>query len=156
MSSTESKLEVLVKIAKVLNNHDITWCVGASLLLYFKGITEVFQDIDIMVMEEDVDRVSQILLEHGRLQPQNPNAQYKTKHFLEFVVDGVDIDVMAGFVIVSGGVDYYFPLERSSVKDFITVNNITIPLQSLEEWRTYYNLMGRVEKVKMIDSYFCS
>jgi hypothetical protein len=49
--------------------------------------------------------------------------------------------------------EYYFPLKRETIKDFTEVNGIRIPLQALEEWHTYYQLMGRTEKVKIIDAW---
>ena len=52
---TERKLDVLADIARALNQSGVTWAVGGSLLLYFKGKTGVFRDIDLMVCETDVE-----------------------------------------------------------------------------------------------------
>jgi len=153
MENIKHKLTVLARIAEEFNHKDVTWAIGASLLLYFKGITSEFHDIDIMVAEEDVETVKNILLSLGDIIPPKPNGKYKTKCFLEFHVDGVDVDSMAGFVIVNQDKDYYFPLKKENIKDFTEVHGIKIPLQSVEEWRNYYELMGRDEKVKMIDAY---
>ncbi len=152
MDNIEHKLAVLAQIAEELNHKDVTWAIGASMLLYFKGITSEFHDIDIMIAEEDVETVKDVLLSLGDIQQPNPNGKYKTKCFLEFHVDGVDIDAMAGFVIVNKEKEYYFPLKKENIKDFTEVHGIKIPLQSIEEWRKYYELMGRNEKVKMIDA----
>lgn len=148
------KLEVLVKLADLLNRHRITWAVGASLLLYFKGIVTDFQDIDILVDEKDADTVRQLLSGLGRLQPPNPSARYETKVFLEYLVDGVEVDLMAGFAIVAEGRSYPCPLAKERISEFVTIRNTKIPLQSLEEWKGYYALMGRTEKVRRIEAYF--
>ncbi|WP_349948654.1 hypothetical protein ABFV83_09635 [Lacrimispora sp. BS-2] len=153
MESIENKLTVLSQIAKELNQKNVTWAIGASLLLYFKGITSEFHDIDIIAVEEDAEIIKDVLLSLGNLQKPNPNAKYKSKSFMEFIVDGVDIDVMAGFTIVNNDKEYYFPLKKKEINDYTEVNGIGIPLHSLEEWRNYYELMGRDEKVKMIDAY---
>lgn len=151
MESVKKKLMVLSNIARKLNQRNLTWAIGGSLLLYFKGITNEFHDIDIMVAEEDVEVLKEIMLTFGQLLPPNPKVEYKTKHFLEFNVEGVEIDVMAGFTIVNRENEYYFPLRAGSVNDYTEVNGVLIPLQSIAEWRKYYELMGRTEKVKMID-----
>ncbi|WP_313186585.1 nucleotidyltransferase domain-containing protein [Lacrimispora sp.] len=151
MDDIKHKLTVLARIADELNHKDVTWAIGASLLLYFKGIASEFHDIDIMIAEEDVEAVKDVLLSLGDIQQPDPNAKYKTKCFMEFHVDGVDIDAMAGFVIVNQDKEYYFPLKKETIKDSTEVHGIKIPLQSVEEWRKYYELMGRKEKVKMID-----
>ena len=141
-------------IAESLNKNNITWAIGASLLLYFKGIANEFNDIDIIIDEKDVEKVKKILLSFGSLQPKNPNVQYKTKHFLEFKIDDIDFDIISGFVIVCDNDEYYFPLEKNMIKDYININDVNIPLHSIEEWHTYYKLMGRTEKVKMIDYFY--
>ena len=147
----ERKLYALTRIAHLLNNSNVTWAVGASVLLYFKGIVDNFHDIDIVISEDDIDTVKELLSSCGTLQPPNPNVRYKTRAFLEYVIDGVDVDVMAGLVILGGEDEHYFPLMQESIADYIQLNDSTVPLQSLEEWKQYYSLMGRTEKVKLIE-----
>jgi hypothetical protein len=153
MTKIEHKLTVLSQIAQELNQKNITWAVGASLLLYFKGIVTDFHDIDIMVAEDDANEAKAVLLSIGTLQPPSPNISYKTKHFMEFIVEGVEIDVMAGFVIMSNDIEHNFPIKAENIKEFTQLNEVQIPLQSLEEWRVYYQLMGRFEKVELIDAW---
>lgn len=150
-TETEKKLLVLSQIGQALNDAGIVWAVGASLLLYFKGKTDTFHDIDIMITESDVKSVKEILIQYGKLALPSPDKQYRTKHFLEFTIDDVEIDVMAGFVIVCDEVEYDCSLDPESISDFTEVNEVKIPLQSLDEWRRYYKLMGRTTKVEMID-----
>ena len=121
------------------------------MLLYFKGKTDIFHDIDLMVGEKDIDAAKALLLTIGDLLPEKPNPQYKTRHFLEFSVDGVDVDVMAGFIIVRDGKDYDCSLLPEQIEEYIPLNGELIPLQSLRDGRKYYELMGREAKVAMID-----
>ena len=92
------------KLAQRFHEESITWCVGASLLLYVKGIATDFHDIDIMVLEEDALRVKDVLLRMGSQQPSHSNPRYQTTYFFEFIVAGVEIDVMGDFVIVKDGI----------------------------------------------------
>ena len=151
MEQLEHKLTVLSDVAHILNENGIVWAVGASILLYFKGKTDFFNDIDIMVVENDADKLKKLLLPMGVMAPPNPNKQYKTRHFFEFTIQGVDVDVMAGFVIVKDEIEYNCSLRREQIAEYIQVNDENIPLQSLEDWRNYYDLMGRTQKVEMID-----
>lgn len=107
-----------------------------------------------MVAEEGAEKVKEILLSFGKLQPKNPDVKYSTKVFMEFIVEGVDIDVIAGFTIINNGIANYFPLEREEIKETILLEENIIPLQSLEMWEKYYQLMGRDNKVRMIKKYF--
>ena len=149
--TTENKLRVLTRIAETLNSHGITWGVGASLLLNFKSITQEFHDIDLMTTAEDVEQVKELLSGLGELQPPNPNDRYFSRHFYEFVIDGVDVDVMEGFVIVHDGQKINCPFSADSIAETIELDGQKIPLQAVPEWRRYYALMGREAKVNMID-----
>ncbi len=149
----EKKFEVLAKIAVEFNKNNIVWAVGASMLLYFKGIIKEFNDIDIMIKEEDAKKAKEILNNMGELIQKSPTQQYKTKVFLEYVVDEVDIDVMAGFVIVNNDKDHYFPLKKEDISEMIVVNGQNIPLHSVSEWQKYYLLMNKMSRVKEINDF---
>jgi hypothetical protein len=152
MNDLEHKLKVLAEIGRVLDEKEITWAIGASLLLYLKGMVSSFHDIDLLVAEKDLKKLKEALSPFGKSEPSKLNNRYKTKEFLEYCLEGVEIDVIAGFGIVSGGKDYYFPLTKEGIKERILVNGVSIPLMSVQDWRVYYALMGRAEKVSLIDS----
>lgn len=150
MTEIEKKIEVLKQIAHRFNEAHIMWALGASMLLYFKGITEIFQDIDLMVANDDVERVRIILSEMGEIQPPNPNPKYRTKTFMEFIINSIDVDVMAGFSIISDGKIFDCSLQEEQIVEKMPLGTELIPLQSPLLWCEYYRLMGRTEKVKMI------
>ena len=54
----------------------------------------------------------------GELQPANPNVKYRTHRFYEFVIDGVDVDVMEGFAIVKDGVEYDCSFTEKSIRQY--------------------------------------
>lgn len=155
MNDLNKNLTVLSKIAHMLNENQVLWAVGGSMLLYFKGKTDHFHDIDLMVGESDIETVRSLLLSMGELSPARTDlqtvTQYKTRHFLEFTIDGVEVDVMAGLVIVKNGRDYDCSLFPEQVAEQIPLGEELIPLQALSDWRRYYELMGRASKVEMID-----
>lgn len=147
----ENKLSVLRKVAEAFNAHGITWAVGASLLLYFEGIVDDFHDLDLLIGENDVPSVESLLAPLGTMTRREPNAQYRTKAFLEYQIDGVELDLMAGFSIVAEGREHYFPLRKEEITKSIDLDGIQIPLHSVSAWKTYYALMGRIEKVQLIE-----
>ena len=150
MISLEKKLEVLSKLASYFNKEKLTWAVGASVLLYFKGYVDEFHDLDIMVDDKDDLKMEEILNKIGILLP-SEKGNFKTKHFRKYVVDDVDIDMIGGFVIVSDDTDYDCDLKEEQITEYITVNEQQIPLHSLSLWKKYYGLMGRTEKVMIIE-----
>lgn len=122
-------------------------------MLYLKGIAPDFHDIDLMISLKDADKVEQILLEMGRMCPPNPikNPMYHTKRFMEFVIDSIDVDVMAGFIIEKDGEIYDCSLHKNQIVEVVKLDGESIPLQSLDLWAKYYRLMGRKDKVLMIE-----
>ena len=144
----DDKIAVLIKAAKKLNEVSITWAVGASLLLYLRGLTSEFHDIDIMVSKAQIEQVKEIFLTMEGLQDANLNGKFG---MMEFVVDDVEIDIMDGFFEPSVGL--YFVLGAGDIEDWIEIGGERIPLQSLEEWKLFYGIMGRPEKVKLIELY---
>ena len=57
MNELNKKIKLLKEIAQRFNTAYITWALGASMLLYFKGITSTFNDIDLMISNDDAESV---------------------------------------------------------------------------------------------------
>ena len=108
------------------------WALGTSMLLYFKGITSAFHDIDLMVADHDAECVRTILLEMGELRPSDPvpNPMYRTKTFMEFLIESIEVDVMAGFAIVHEGTAYDCSLREEQIVEKMPLGTEVIPLQS--------------------------
>ncbi len=149
----QKKLATLSTIANILNKNDVLWAVGASAMLYFVNAVDNFNDFDIMVAEDDAQKVVALLSNLGKCNSYEPTAKYKTKAFFEFNIDGVEFDIIAGFTIVNNNQDYYFPLKKEDITQYIIINDESIPLHSPAMWRLYYSLMNRNEKVCIIDEY---
>ena len=153
MAGTEEKISLLKRIAHRLNEAQVEWCLGASMMLYFKEIVSEFHDIDLMISVDDVEVVESILSEMGTLCPsdQVPNPMYQTKCFMEYVIDAIDVDVMAGFAIVREDEVYDCSLCKDQITDQLMLEDEVIPMQSPRLWCTYYRLMGRNAKADMIE-----
>lgn len=63
MAEMQKKIELLQKIAHRFNEANVEWALGASMLLYFKGIVSEVHDIDLMVSIRDAELVREILSE---------------------------------------------------------------------------------------------
>lgn len=149
-----NKLKVLKRIADKFNENNITWAMAASVLLFFNGIVDEFHDLDIMIDDEDASKAKEIMDSLGTYIPSPENCHYKTKHFLEYVVDDVEVDVMGGFIIVKDDVDYDCSLKTENIEGYFDLDGTKIPLYSVSEWRRFYDLMGRTKKVEIIDNYY--
>lgn len=150
MKTIEQKLKVLLKISALFHSADIKWAVGASLLLYLKGYIETFNDIDLLIYEEDAPKAKELMKELGELQKLDGN-HYKADHFYIFMVDGVEVDIMGNYIVTKDGIDYEIGLEENAQIEWITICGQSIPLDSVSMWRRHYDVMGRQAKVDLID-----
>ena len=144
----------LVRVARRLNDENITWALGASMLLYYKGLVPKANDIDIVIALEHVELADKVLHKLGRKQASNQHKDYATRYFAEFVIDNVELDGMAGFRIVTGdNVVEYVP--DPGTFETLTLEGTSINLCPLEDWYALYLLMPhRQERVATIREYF--
>ena len=146
----EEKLQVLVQLAELFNEHEIQWAVGGSLLLYFKGLVSDFHDLDLMIDEQAGEQVAQLLEPLGTCRPFIPSPAFQTRCFMEFLIEGVEIDVIGGLAIVSEGHVHELPLRSEEIEEGFSLEGQRIPLHSLRVWEIYYTLMGRTEKAEIL------
>ncbi|CEP40522.1 hypothetical protein [Paraclostridium sordellii] len=127
--------DTLSYIGDKLNKANILWGVGASILLNQFGMVDTPNDIDIFIDIKDIHKADKILKKIGKKREYEETSTYSTKYFYEYVINGIDIDVMAGFAINHD-------------------NGVSIPFTSLEDWYVIYQLIpNREVKVDMIEKY---
>lgn len=153
MTDAGEKIELLKVIAHKFNEARIEWALGASMMLFLKGLVSEFHDIDLMVSDNDADRARNILSEMGRLCPpaSAPKPQFRSKDFMEFRIGSVDVDVMVGFGIVKDGEFFDCSLQKDQIAELLPLGSELIPLQTPELWCKYYRLMGRNEKTDAVE-----
>lgn len=141
-------------IGKEFNKANIVWGVGASILLNQYGLIDKPNDIDLFVALKDIDKADEILKGLGEKKVYEKTDTYSTQYFYEYVISGIDVDVMAGFAVNhnSGVFDYIF--DDASICETKRINEADIPFTSLEDWYVIYQLIpGRGRKVKIIENY---
>lgn len=150
-------LNTLSYIGEKLNDSNIVWAVGASILLNKFKLIDKPNDIDIFIDMKDIDKADEILKSLGEKKPWEKTSTYSTKRFYEYVINGFDVDVIAGFRVNhnSGVFEYIF--DHNSISECDRINGVDIPFTSLEDWYVIYQLIpNREEKVRMIENYIRS
>lgn len=143
--------EVLLRIARALNAHQIVWGIGGSTLLKYHGILSFARDIDLVIAIEDIPLTVAILETIGEsieaLEDNNCNSDY----FYQFSVGGIHVDLMGGLKVENDSESYQFDFDAKAIERFLRIDAVEIPLTSLESWLKVYALMpNREEKVAMI------
>lgn len=147
-------LDTLGYIAEKLNAEKIVWAVGASLLLNRFALIDKPNDIDILVHLKDVEKADGILKSIGEKIEAKKETTYATKFFNEYVINGIDVDLMSGLTINHQAGAFQYIFDNDSISDVWQVNGSEIPLTTLEDWYILYQLIPKREaKVKIIEEY---
>ncbi|TAN63786.1 hypothetical protein WS9_015415, partial [Paraclostridium sordellii 8483] len=146
--------DTLSYIGDKLNKANILWGVGASILLNQFGMVDTPNDIDIFIDIKDIYKSDKILKKLGKKREYEETSKYSTKYFYEYVINGIDIDVMAGFAINHDNGVYNYIFDNMSISEYKLINGVSIPFTSLEDWYIIYQLIPNREiKVEMIEKY---
>lgn len=147
-------LDTLSYVGKQFNKTGILWGIGASVVLNQYGLISNPNDIDILVDIKDIKKADEILKSLGKKKPTEETSIYSTKYFYEYVVNDIDIDVMAGFAINYDENTYEFSFDSKSITDVKSINGVDIPLTSLEDWYILYQLIpNKDSKVNLIEKH---
>jgi hypothetical protein len=150
----DNKIRVLLKITAEFKKNNICWAVGGSLLLFFKGVTDFYNDIDIIVDEVDIKKADKVLKKLATKNMIVQKAEFATDYFYNYIIDNVSLDVMSNFKILYNKNTYLFQFDKDYEIEYKLVNNILIPLTMVEDWLELYTLMNRENKVNMINNNF--
>ena len=153
-------MEILTSLSFIgekLNAASLVWGVGGSVLLQRHGLEDKPNDIDMFVAMEDVPAADHILAEIGQGKQGKGTDIFATKHFYEYLIKGVHVDVMAGFTLRHGQGLYEYYFDRQSIVSLDMIGGVEIPFTALEDWYVIYKLIpGREAKVKLIEDYLKS
>lgn len=150
----EQLKSTLVKITRRLNETDIMWALGASGVLNYHGLLDEMNDIDILVAKKDCQALEDVLKSMGYMKDFEPSDVYGTEYFREFVINEVDVDVMSNMKIFNHQVTYDYIFDHVSVVGTWALEDVKVPLTSLEEWYILYQMIpNREKKVQMIEGY---
>lgn len=144
-------------IGKKLNDDGIIWGVGASILLNKFGFIDKPNDIDIFISIDDIKKADEILKNIGEKKKWEKASTYSTQYFYEYVINEIDVDVMAGFAVNHSNGTFRYIFDKNSISEFKVINGVHIPFTCLEDWYVIYQLIpDRQVKVEMIEKYILS
>ena len=141
--------QVLEKVVECLQQERIHFGIGGSLLLAQHGLPVVPRDIDLVVALADAERAVLLLSEMGTVLEQDETSLYTTEVFEEFIIEGIDIDLMSGLQVRHDEGIFVYPFAEQSI------DSAGLPFMAFVDWYVIYQLIpGREQKVVMIEDVF--
>lgn len=141
----------LLLIFNQLNESNVLYGLGGSMMLKLRLFEIEPHDIDLFVSVEDYHQTMEIFREHTTQLVTTSKHPFKTLHFTSFSCEDITIDIMAGFRYLHLDGTYTALFDKLSITGLVHTDNIEIPLMSLEEWYVLYSVMNRNDKVEMIE-----
>lgn len=140
--------QVLEKVVACLQQERIQFGIGGSLLLHHHGLPVTPLDIDLVVALADAERAVLLLSEMGTVLEQDETSLYATEVFQEFMIEGIDLDLMSGLQVRHDEGVFVYPFDEQSI------DSTGLPFMALVDWYVIYQLIpGREQKVAMIEQY---
>ena len=147
--------KVLSELAVKLNEKNIRWGVGASVMLNYYGLVDSPNDIDIIVSSDDSRVADKILMSLGEKNFSSDLEIYKSEFFANYSINGVEVDLIAGFSIKQNSSYFKYDFDKKSITEIWNLEEIEIPVTAIEDWYILYQLMpNKEEKVLLIEDYF--
>jgi len=143
-------LNQFLPFADVLNNSNIKWAIGGSLLLALEGYNTDVHDVDILIASEHEATLLNILKNYTYT-TKDPNELYVTKRFFHVEYNNIDIDLLINFKIKTASGIYSFPFTKDTPVKKVKYQQTTLCLSSTSEWYNAYIHMDRGAKIKIID-----
>lgn len=153
--TVEQKEAVIARIASAFNARGLTWAAAASYMLFKRGVVDAFNDLDIVVALEDAGRADALLRTLGNAIAVAPNAGYETDFFGKYEVDGLGVDLMGGFSVVTGAGVFNYLFDKAAAPESADVGGVHVPLARLGDWFVLYSLMqNRESRVAQIRAFY--
>ncbi|QXE02591.1 nucleotidyltransferase family protein [Terribacillus sp. DMT04] len=140
-------------VIKLLEEHEVPYSIGGSLLLFLKGLSVQPNDVDLLVKPENFSQAKQVLQKRAvQIEDKPPQGRYITKACTTFtMLDNIQVDLMADFAVTYE--DALFRMPFTAVKEQTTAG--ILPLGSMEAWSVIYWLLPNKEaKRKLMERYF--
>jgi len=144
---SEKHIDVVTKLANLLNKEEISWAIGGSLLLSINGIDTSVRDIDIVVDEKDMESLKNLMKNSGfNYVIKGPKPPSNSSMLLSIELDGIEVEFLVGFKVGK----YQYPNGKKLVSETINKDGIDINLCHMEHWLIVYEELNRQEKIKLI------
>ncbi|NRT71614.1 hypothetical protein [Clostridium beijerinckii] len=147
-------LKALSYIGNKLNNLNIVWGVGGSVLLSHFGLLDSLNDIYIFIDINDIEKIDEMLKGINNEKPNKESKLYSPKYFYRSIIEDSEINIIAGLKINHRDGTFKYIFHSDSISESTKINGIDIPLMSLEDWYVLYQLdPNRKKEVALIEKF---
>lgn len=161
-----TKRNFFFKMCKALDNNNIEWNLFCSCSLFFDGITDEFNDFDLLVKKSSFEYTKCVLKDLGlsvkqeeiygmqidkeisqeddslleRFFEENSNQKFNSNRYANLIGDGVDVDLISGFRVSAMNTKYFYEYNPNLINT-IQVGDLSIKIVAPEVQFILYAMM---------------
>lgn len=133
---------VLESLCNVLKSTNVVWGLSCSTALFFTGICDEFNDLDIIIKLDDVEKFEEAFNKIGKIAtftPQKPG--FISPYYKEGKIKNIHVDLVGDFTLNTFEKEYCCKADKDQM-DYVTIEgNLTLPLISIEGNLLLYAMM---------------
>lgn len=135
--------EVLEKLCRALSQTTITWALSMSAALFFEGVWDDFNDLDILVDINNVKEFESTFTQlGGEIDHQTRQKEaFTSPYYKEGILDGVHFDLIGDITIDTYNTRYRYSLKRDDIEFLYLEKNVAIPVCPVEVNYLLYAMM---------------
>jgi len=151
MNIDPTYLNILRQIYTRLKDSSINWAVTGSLGFALQNVPAATpHDIDLQTDEAGAYEIERLLSEHVTRNVAFSSAENIRSHFGALTIDGIKVEIMGDISKRLEDGIWEKPVDLERYKQFVKVEDMRVPVLSLEyEYQAYVKL-GRQEKAQML------
>jgi len=149
MDELEKRKDILKDIAERMNKSCVKWALVGSTNHLIQGMDVIPRDIDVIISYDDLEKVKGVFSDLDFEIKELPNGEAQE---MIFKMRGFDIQICADY---SHG-KYYKKRQEEGSTIFVDIEEVSIPVFSLESEALCYEANGRLEKAERIRDFIKS
>lgn len=147
--------EILLKLCPALAAKGVRWAASMSLSLFLRGAHDHFNDFDLLIDPEDIDKFEEVFeslggkINHNTVQ----KAAFTSPYYKEAVMDGVGFDLIGNITIETYCTVYRYELKE--IEWFTLRQDLNIPVIPMEAQYILYYMMQAWESRRTFKMSIC-
>ncbi|MBR3003017.1 MAG: hypothetical protein IKF38_05635 [Clostridia bacterium] len=137
------KKMVLENVCRAFDRAEVTWALAMSSCLFFRGIMDDFNDIDILIALEDVEEFEIVFRKLGGKIDNNTvqKPAFTSPYYKEATFGGMHFDLIGNMTVNTYGTVYQYVLKQQDVEYLTIDGDVNIPLSPVEANFLLYGMM---------------
>jgi hypothetical protein len=145
-----SHLNALRVIYHHLQNTDIHWALTGSFSFALQGVPVEPHDIDVQTDEAGAYAIERLFREHVVQPVAYWASEHMRSHFGVLEIAGVTVEIMGEIQKRLADGTWEEPVNVEQYRRFVNIENMQVPVLSLEYEYQAYSIMGRLEKARLL------